>query len=361
MSDLQSDPPVNSEKPRLLSSVSISSLSFAYGSPSMVGVLKQQPEHFYVEEVLGFEPSGEGEHVFLEIEKVGINTQEVADRIARVAAVSARQVSYSGMKDKNAVTRQWFSVQLPGRKDLDWSSLPDSSIRLLQHARHGKKLRRGVHRCNRFRLVLSELAGDTEVFERKLETVLQRGFPNYFGEQRFGRGGMNVHKAQLWFQGRDRPKRHIQGLYLSAVRAFLFNQILSRRVSEQSWDQVLEGELVMLDGSQSLFEYRADDDSTKDIPLRLASGDIHPTGPMYGASTGMTASAQVAQLEQEVLATYPDLLRGLEHAGAKAQRRPLRVIPSDLQWQQQNNRAEITFTLPRGCFATALVRELVSE
>lgn len=337
--------------------IELSPLAYAHGKPLLSGSLRQRAEDFSVEEILGFEPEGEGEHVFLWIEKTGLNTQELAERLAKLAKIPARQVSYSGMKDRNAVTRQWFSVHLPGNKTLDWASLNSPQINVIKQTRHLRKLRRGAHRGNQFAIAINELEGDVGSLEARLKIIAEQGVPNYFGEQRFGHGGRNLQQAQRWFAGEFKPRRHQQGLYLSAARSFLFNQLLTKRVESHSWNQLLPGELAMLEGTHSIFACTRD---AVDLDARLASGDIHPTGPMTGKAGSLSCRDEVAQLERSVLEEYIPLCEGLERAGLAAQRRALRLIPSDLQWQIQASRVEITFSLVSGCFATSVVRELVN-
>ena len=332
-----------------------SSLPLAYGDTSVTGVLRQHPEYFYVEEKLGFEPEGEGEHVFLLIEKIGMNTQYLADQLASFAGVAKRQVSYAGMKDRHAVTRQWFSVHLPGNKKMDWSSLNTNGLTVLKAVRHRKKLRRGIHKGNIFRIKLTELKGDLCKLENRLKMIKQGGVPNYFGEQRFGHKGANLVRAQQWFEGGFSPKRHQQGIYLSAARSYLFNQVLAKRVTAKSWSTVCAGELLMLNGSRSVFSM-----GDENITERLNTGDIHPTGPLYGQAGNLMSSDSVAQLEQSVFNDYQIFVAGLEKAGLKQERRALRVIPTDLSWGFTGDTVELSFYLPRGCFATAFVRELVN-
>ena len=321
----------------------------------MTGVIRRQPQDFLVEELLGFEPHGEGEHVYLFIEKIALNTAQVAERLARLAGVAVRQVSYAGMKDRHAVTRQWFSVHLPGTQQPDWRSLNSADLSVLQQSRHLRKLRRGSHRGNQFVIVAGDLAGALDTLPDKLQRIADCGVPNYFGEQRFGRDGMNLHQALRWFAGEFTPRRRQRGLYLSAARSYLFNQVLAQRVAEGNWQQLLAGELLMLNGSASLFA-QGDADN---LQPRLEAGDIHLTGPLYGKPTAMASGDRVAALEQAVLARFPELLTGLQQAGLTAERRALRTIPANLQWRVDNKRAELAFSLPRGCFATAVMRELL--
>ncbi|MFA7554084.1 MAG: tRNA pseudouridine(13) synthase TruD [Spongiibacteraceae bacterium] len=334
---------------------------YAYGEPAVTGVLRQSAEDFYVEEILGFEPEGEGEHVFIWVEKIGLNTQQVADSLARLAKVPARQVSYSGMKDRNAVTRQWFGVHLPGNHSYDWESLNSDQLKILQVARHLRKLRRGVHKANRFVIKLSELAlaaGELEIeadIQRRLALITAQGVPNYFGEQRFGHGGANLTKAQQLFSGSFKVKRHQRGIYLSAARSHLFNQLLAARVTANNWNSLLAGELLMLNGTHSVFAQRDEEN----LAARLADGDIHLSGPLYGKATALCCEAEVAELEQQILAAFPEFLVGLKKEGLKAERRALRVIPQDMQCTFSGDSVELAFSLPSGCFATSVVRELV--
>ena len=335
--------------------IEIVELPYAYGKPNLKGVLKQSPDCFVVEEQLGFEPSGEGEHVFLWVEKQGLNTQQVADALASLAKIPVRQVSYAGMKDRHALTRQWFSVHLPGNHSVDWAVLNSDKMEILSAARHLRKLKRGAHKGNRFKITLTNLEGDLDAIKERIDRCVLSGVPNYFGEQRFGHGGSNIRKAEQWFAGEFKPKKHQRGIYLSAARSFLFNQVLSRRVQENTWGQLLAGELLMLNGSNSVFAQQAEENLNE----RLLEGDIHLTGPLFGLAGKLCSSLHVNALETEVLSHYPTLLAGLERAKLKSERRSLRLIPQDMTWSLNDKQIQLNFSLPSGCFATAVVRELV--
>jgi len=224
----------------------------------------------------------------------------------------------------------------------------------LQQRRHLRKLRRGAHRGNQFTICLSEIAGDRGACDRAIARLSQQGFPNYFGEQRFGRGGQNLRSAQALFAGTLKPKKHLRGIYLSAARSYLFNEILSERVRRGNWNALLEGELPILNGSNSIFSPGAED-----LSPRLASGDIHPSGAMYGEPSKLQVGAEVAAVETEVFNRYPQLTGGLERMGLKAERRALRTVPQQLSGSWGHDSLTLTFVLPSGTFATALVRELV--
>ena len=168
----------------------------AYGEALGRAVLKATAEDFQVDEVLDIPLTGEGEHLWLWVEKRGLNTEEAARRIAKAAGVPLRTVSYAGLKDRQALTRQWFSVQLPGKADPDMSSAENDTLKILKTARHKRKLQRGAHSANGFTLRLTQLAGDTAAIDARLQLIAQHGIPNYFGAQRFGHNGGNVVDAR---------------------------------------------------------------------------------------------------------------------------------------------------------------------
>ena len=253
-------------------------LPYAHGVPPLTATLRREPGDFQVEELLGFEASGEGEHAFLLIEKSGANTEWVARRLADIAGVAPAAVGYAGLKDRHAVTRQAFTVQLPGRADPDWGSADIPGVRVLAASRHQRKLKRGAHRGNRFRIRLRDVHGEHAAVEAKLAAIHAQGVPNYFGEQRFGRDGGNLALAEALFAGKRMPRVQ-RGFALSAARSELFNAVLATRVADASWDRALDGEVFMLDGSHAIFGPEPSDDG---LAQRLAALDIHPTGPLWG-------------------------------------------------------------------------------
>lgn len=284
-----------------------------HGAPLGHAVLKSRPEDFEVTERLGFPLDGTGEHVCLLVEKRGQNTAWVAEQLATFAGVRHFDVSYAGRKDRHAVTRQWFSVWLPGGDAPDWDQLSLDGVAVLEVTRHGKKLRRGCHAGNRFRVVLRDMIDSPDVADR-LGRIARDGFPNYFGEQRFGRGGGNLERASALLSGDARPDRK-KDLYLSAARSYLFNAELAQRVSDGTW--------------------------------------LEPDA--YGWLPGAHRKPPACLF---VVPERADWYEGLERLGVKAQRRPLRVIPEDLGWEQDVDTLTLTFTLPAGAFATTLLREL---
>jgi tRNA pseudouridine13 synthase len=329
-------------------------LAFAHGGPPLSGRLRVSAEDFEVEEILGFEADGTGEHALLWIEKRDANTEWVARQLASFAGVTPLAVGFSGLKDRHALTRQAFSVQLPGRAGPDWTALQLEGVRVLEVRRHSRKLKRGVHAGNRFRIRLHELQGSRADAEHRLGAIAAHGVPNYFGEQRFGRGGENLRAARALFAG-ARMHRSQRGFALSAARSHLFNRVLDHRVGAGSWNRALEGEVWMLAGSHSIFGPQAIDGM---LLQRLEEFDIDPTGPMWGRGD-LRSSAQVAELEQAIVATDEALALGLAGEGLRQERRSLRLRPVGLRHSWVEDRSLLLeFTLPSGAFATSVLREL---
>lgn len=329
-------------------------LPYAHGGPPATGLLRSEPADFQVDEQLGFEPSGSGEHAFIVIEKTGANTEWVARELARVAGVAPLAVGFAGLKDRHAVTRQAFTVQLAGRVDPDWSSLAIDGVRVVSATRHNRKLKRGAHRGNRFRIVLRDVRGDRDAIGQRLATIAARGVPNYFGEQRFGRDGGNLALAARLFAG-ERMPRERRGIALSAARSELFNAVLAARVERGDWDQAIDGEVWMLDGTHAIF---GPEPWTDDLARRLAAGDIHPTGPLWGRGE-LRPTGAVAALERAAIAPFGTFADGLERAGLEQERRALRLRATGLAhtWEAPD-RLVVEFGLGAGSFATTVLREV---
>lgn len=332
----------------------MSTLPYAHGGPSLRGTLRATPEDFEVDEDLGFDLSGSGEHAFVRVEKREANTEWVADRFAALLGIDPTAVGFSGLKDRHAVTRQTFSIHLPGRADPDWSSLDIEGVRVLEVVRHARKLKRGAHRGNRFVIRLRDVEGDADGARRVIDTIASHGVPNYFGEQRFGRDGDNLERARALFAGR-RMGRSQRGFALSAARSWLFNAVLARRVADGTWGTALDGEVWMLAGTHSIFGPQPLDDT---LLARLADHDIDPTGPMWGRGELRTAD-MVRELELAAASLEPSFAEGLAAADLRQERRSLRLFPVDFDVRHEEPSTwRLAFWLPSGAFATTVVREL---
>lgn len=328
----------------------------AHGESCGSAVLKETAEDFQVDEVLDIPLSGTGEHLWLWVEKRNLNTEDAARRIAKAARLPIKAVSYAGLKDRQALTRQWFSLHLPGKADPDLSAAEDDSLRLLKQVRHGRKLQRGAHAANGFTLRLTHLQADREALEQRLLRIQAEGVPNYFGLQRFGFDGGNVLQARDFAARNELPvQRNLRSRLLSAARSYLFNQALAARVAEGSWNRAQVGDLLAFTDSRSFFP--AGEAECSDPRLEVL--DLHPTGPLWGE--GDTPASDVpAVLEHQLMEQEPALCAWLQKAAMSQERRILRLPINGLAWHYPApDILQLSFVLPSGCFATAVVRELL--
>lgn len=311
----------------------------ACGAPIFAARIRTTPGDFQVTEELGFEFTGDGEHDYLWVEKTGTNTEWLARQLGVFADVPARDVGYAGLKDRHAITRQWFSV--PRWNSPDWKTLDVEGVEILDVQRHNKKLRRGAHKTNAFRIVLrgDDLNFDVDALEKRIQTIREQGVPNYFGEQRFGRGGSNLALADVWAKGKRLP-RHKRSLAISSIRSFVFNELLDARVQNGTWNTLQAGDTVNLDGTGSVFDVDEVDD---ELVRRCQEMDIHPAGELIGDGSD----------------TGPEgWLSALARARVEKGTRSLRLKVDSLELQIEDGAVVLSFTLGRGAFATAVLREI---
>lgn len=328
------------------SPLDFSQVSFpkAYPSLGLSGHFRSCPEDFVVKEELGFEPSGVGEHWLLHIEKRGQNTHWVAEGLANFCQLPFSSVGYCGRKDRHAITTQWFSLYAPKQTELDWSLLVIEGVKVLSVHRHSQKLRLGSHQANHFSLRLREIKyqGQSVNDEQRqqlsndIQDRLNQGVPNYFGEQRFGRDQSNLMAAQEWFTQNRKPHPKRRSMIMSAARSYLFNLLLAERVKQNNWQTPLPGDAL-------------------DNGL--------PTGPLWGRGRSQVRDDSLS-IEDDVFSDLSEWRRGLEYCGLKQERRALALCPDSINiaWIEQD--LQLTFTLPVGTFATAVlaeVAELISD
>ena len=358
--------------------------------PIKQALYKAKPEDFVVNERLEVDFTGEGEHLWLHIKKSGINTAYLAKLLSEWADIPLRDVGYSGLKDRQALTTQWFSLRLPKKQKPDSDFAPvdikeHETVKIIAEHWHNKKLNRGTHNANQFVITLRDIEfakdqtlGDKSSVEQHLQTISKTGVPNYFGPQRFGFGGNNIREALNLFarplkstssakkkNKRKSAVREQNSMELSAARSLIFNQILAARVQDGSWNTGLNGEVFNLNGSGSIF---ASEHMDETLQARLASGDIHPTAVMWGTGNNKVAG-DAAELENTVVqqdALLAALATGLEQREVKAQRRALRLPVEDLSWrwadeQDGEQTLVLSFTLTTGSFATSVLASVVEH
>jgi len=323
-------------------------LPWAHGGPLASARLRAQPEDFQVAEELGYEFEKVGPHWALRIRKRNLNTLQVAERLQQWAGVSPAQVGFAGLKDRRAVTTQWFSLQLDDRDLPDRAQLESEDLQLLGSCRASHKIRRGELAGNRFTILLRDLDGSVELLEARLAQLSDRGFPNYFGAQRFGNRGSNLQMAAAWMAGGGAGGRERRAMLTSALRAQLFNLVLAERVRRGNWERLLPGEVGLDPSGTPCWVFEPD-----------ASAGLDPSGPLPGAMGGLAPRQQAAALEREVLEPWRQWLDFLARQGVRAARRPLIVRPAELQWEWCGDDLRLRFGLPAGAYATSLLRELV--
>lgn len=337
------------------SQVSLPEFSYLYSKPTSSGLLRRHMSDFKVFEKIPFQPCGEGEHLFIHIRKTGANTAFVAKQLAQYFSVKESLVSYAGLKDRFAVTEQWFGVHLPGKQEYDLSHLNIEGVEVLTYKRHNKKLRIGGLEGNRFEITLRDVT-DVDALVRRWHVVSNFGVPNYFGEQRFGINGGNIEKATRLFSGQKVKDKKKRGLYLSAARSLIFNQMISQRIEQQTFDRLINGDVLMLAGTQSVFVADQNDDT---LAIRLAEHDVDITAPMWGAGELMTVG-DAHEFEQSVAQAEQVFCQGLPRFGLKQERRRIRLTIKNGDIRVDNDVVTLSFFLPAGAYATTIMRELIN-
>ena len=366
--------------------------------PIQQATYKAHATDFIVNELLPLDFTGEGEHLWLHIEKLGMNTAYLANLLSEWAEIPLRDVGYSGLKDRHALTTQWFSLRIPKKQLPPTEFAPidigdNESVTILAQHWHNKKLNRGTHRANQFIITLRDVQFDNsdtetpepeqllsakEAIEQHLATISKSGVPNYFGPQRFGRQGNNIREALSLFarppraprpsskkSKSKRVPREQNSMELSAARSLIFNEILAARVRDGSWNTGLSGEVFNLDGSGSIFTSETLDDTLR---ARLDSGDIHPTAVMWGTGNDKVSSTAAA-IESDVVqhsSLLTQLAAGLVQRDIKAQRRALRLPIEEMSWEwcdseEASQMLVLNFTLTTGSFATSVLASVVQQ
>jgi tRNA pseudouridine13 synthase len=332
---------------RLAVFADVAHLPRAHGNALGSAVMRTEPADFYVSEFTGLQPSGTGEHWLVQVRKTGQNTRWVAKRLAELIGVPYKAVSYAGMKDRHAVTEQWFGVHLPGQADPQLLPDPAEGFAIIATARHDRKLRPGQLSYNRFRLRLRSCnISDRAALDARLALLREQGVPNYFGAQRFGHAGGNLRLVQN-VAGLRRLNRERRAFALSALRGALFNGYLAGRVAAGNWHDGLTDDVLLSDRSRGV----AEADQSVFVAERI------PAGLLWGKQSGPTAGSQAA--EAEYFAQFPQLTELLVQAGSKASRRVLKARLGALTWNWLADDLVIEFALGPGSYATMVLRELL--
>jgi tRNA pseudouridine13 synthase len=334
----------------------------AWGAPLGTGVLRTTPEDFEVDEILGFAAGGEGPHALLRVRKRGANTEWVARELARAAGVKPFEVGFAGLKDRNAVTTQHFTVPRGKRAAEEFIGLAGEGYEVLDSAPHQRKLPRGALEGNRFVIMVRGLACDPGHLRERLARIASSGVPNYFGEQRFGREAGNLAQVlraaevQDGESSRRRGRDDQHGFTLSAARSLIFNAILAERVEQASWNRLSAGDVANLDGRGSVF---AVDSVDAALEQRCGALDVHPTAPLAGQGASL-ATGSVLALEESVAAKYPQALSVIFAERMKPERRALRIRVRELEHEYSGDTLRLQFAVSAGSFATTVLREIIA-
>jgi tRNA pseudouridine13 synthase len=330
--------------------------------PGIGGVLKREPEDFVVEEIPAYQPCGEGEHLFLWVEKRDVSAENLVAHVARSVGIRREDIGVAGLKDRRAVTRQFVSV--PAACEPQLGAVETSGVRVLHATRHRNKLRTGHLKGNRFEILIRDVSADSFVTaEAVAEVVRERGFPNYYGEQRFGIGGATTQLGLDLLAGRKKPReieprrrKFLLRLSLSAAQSAVFNVVLSERLADGLFGTVLAGDVMQVAASGGCFV-------VEDVALeqvRYDQAETVLTGPLFGpkmkSPTGEPAAREQRVFDQfgitlQQAAEFPRLVTGA--------RRPLIVRVDDLQLAADPSGLRFRFTLPSGVYATTLLREFM--
>ena len=322
------------------------------------GLLRHKAADFIVIEHHDMCLTEKGEHLWLKVEKTNSNTAWVAIQLASACKVPARQVGYAGLKDRHAITQQWFSIQLPKITDLEQikTKLPDE-VTILENHWHQSKLKIGQLKYNEFKLVVRQVEGDRDITEQNIQWVTNNGVPNYFGSQRFGHNLNNIQQAKDWFSGAIKVNnKKLRGILISTARSHIFNLIVAHRIKHNLWQQVIPGDILQLNQSHSWFP--AKDATADELKKRLDAFDIHLTAALWGEDT-VQSSEQCATLETTVANTFPEYHQGFSTHRVKQDRRTMRIVPTEFNHTWHKNHLHLNFKLQPGAYATSVLREII--
>ncbi len=332
---------------------------FTFDLPGTGGRLKSTPADFIVREIPLYEPTGAGEHVFVTIERADRNTADLARALAQLFGLNERAVGTAGRKDRRAIVTQTFSLFMPGdRRDANEIGgliAARLGLRVFTAARHANKLRTGHLQGNEFEIVIRDVVPDAQTRAQAVLAVLgARGLPNYFGLQRFGRAGENIQRGRDVLKRKIRPRRDLADLYVSALQSDLFNQWLSERTLRGDFERLLPGDVAKREDSGGLFDVA---DAAQETG-RLARGDITYTGPLFGHKMRRATEA-AREFEDATLAAAG--LKWNDFRPATGARRVARLRLPDVDLAAEADALRLRFTLPKGAYATVLLREIIKS
>jgi len=330
-----------------------------YGSAITTAIFKQESSDFQVAEIEKFTPQGSGEHLWLWVEKINLNTHFVAEQLAKQTHFPYKSISYAGRKDRKAITRQWFSIYDP-KKKIVVNKIEITGATILESNRHNQKLRKGQLLGNYFNIKLCGINANFYDIDNRLKKIQSLGFPNYFGQQRFGHDNENLQRAILWSESKPKKiSRNKQSIYFSSLRSYLFNQYLKKRVELNNWNQLIENDTAMFNDSNAVF-------MVEDIHSeneRCKNFEIGPTGPLLGKQNKFVTESKsdtsnlANELEESLISDNQSIAEFLRK-NTKQSRRRLRCLPKKFQWSWDGQILHLQFELPAGSYATVLLEQV---
>ena len=368
-------------------------LPLPWKPPDWSAQFKTCAEDFVVDEKLSFnldevDNSAENnsyEHLYVRIEKKNLNTLAIVSFLTDYFQVATEDIHFAGLKDKHAITRQWFSIRLPGQKrKIDTALLKNFNLyryvnpcsrhnsslktqllshpgqikvecKILEAIWHSVALKRGAISENQFSIVLRGLGAVNAEVLAMMQQLKHSGFANYYGLQRFGHNGRNLQNARSWFNGDIQVDKPQQSLLISSARSFLFNQILANRVLDNCWNVLKPADNVQCNRGQRFFKF---DQSDADIQSKIDLGECNPAVALFRREE-IGKGNDNATIASSVYKLTPELSNGLAKLSFNHRVRPLRVMPGNFSWtieHQQN--LLLKFSLPSGSYATTLIQQL---
>lgn len=325
--------------------------------PGCGGRIKVRPEDFVVDEIPAYEPIGQGEHLYLRVEKAGVGAEHFAQTIARRLGKHVGAVGLAGIKDRHAITRQWVSVPVDCEPKL--GKLDGDGIRVLDVKRHGNKLKPGHLKGNRFSILVRDADRTmADSVAKIVKVIVAHGLPNYYGPQRFGRGGETADLGFECLSGRSRKRLRpfLFKFAISAAQSVLFNRVLAERHRDGLLRTVLPGDVMMKRDTGGLF-------TADDVPAeqaRFDAGETVPAGPMFGSRT-FAAKGIVAEREDRVLRESGLSPESFGRFGklAGGTRRANLLFLDDLKSEWTADGLRLVFSMTSGSYATVVLREIM--
>ena len=319
--------------------------------PGTGGRIRAEPDDFDVREIPAYLPEGRGSHTYARVEKVGLTTRDLVSVLV-AAGVPDRSIGVAGLKDKHARSEQWLSVPNACAQAIE-ALAQAPGVRVLEVSRHRNKLGIGHLKGNRFTIRIRDVVDDAEVRARDVLAALAlRGAPNYVGPQRFGRFGRNAIDGYRVLHGERVPGGvRLRRFFVAALQSWLFNALLAGRVRDGRYQSVVAGDWARKHDTGGTFEVV---DAALEAPRALALA-ISATIPLYGSRVRPSA-AEAGKAEQALLGRLG--LRWEQFRQRRGDRRITRLVGLDTSVSVEPGALLIGFTLPKGSYATTLLREI---